>query len=424
VDPAVGLDGPRDLLTARGTVQLVAEEISPGEARRQASRGRLTVVQAEGLWLWPGLVDMHVHLRDPGFTHKETLASGGAAAASGGFTSIVCEPNTDPPIDCLEMAREVARRADAEAPVNVYLKAAMTVGRRGREPTDVAALAAEPSVVALSDDGDPIVDPAVMAQVCRLAAGEDILMCPHCEDSPHALEQLRAGADPGFKPGRPFTNEAHWVERDIGLAARAGCRIHLSHVSLAESVAVIAAARSEQRVTWEVTPHHLLLTSEEFPDGPVPAVNPPLRTTADRDCLRGALAAGRVDAIADDHAPHTAQDKEAGACGLIGMETTLGLVLTHFVASGVLSASDAVRLMSWSPACIMGLPGGTLVPGSPADLVVIDPDLAWTVEPGEFCSKSRNTPFAGWPLRGRAVATYVAGREVHALPDYASRRGG
>ena len=420
VDPDAGVDGRRDVLVRAGRVARVAELISAGPD------ADTTVVRGDGLWLWPGLVDAHVHFREPGFTHKETIRTGSLAAAAGGYTSVVCEPNTEPPIATVEAVRRLADIARRDAAVRVYCKAAMTRDRAGKEPNDVAALAREDAVVALSDDGDPVVDAALMGEVCRAAAEHDVLLSPHCEDSPRALKQLAAGVYAGFSPGAPYANEAAYVARDLELAREAGCRIHFSHVSLARSVAAIErygvdAPRAEA-VTFEVTPHHLLLCAEDYAGAAAPAVNPPLRSARDRQALREAVCAGRVDAIASDHAPHSVRDKAAGACGLIGLETVLGLVLTEFVAGGALAPADAVRLLSLNPCRVFHLPGGTLRAGSFADMVLIDPAREWTVKAEEFRSKSRNTPFEGRRLRGKAVATYVAGREAFCEPDFQERK--
>lgn len=422
IDPIAGIDGRRDLLAVDGRVSLVAEQITVSEARRLCDDAPLTVTDAAGLWLLPGLVDVHVHLREPGYPQKETIATGTRAAAAGGFTTVVCEPNTDPPIDSVDVVRDVAARAEKEGRVHVYLKAAMTKGRRGEEPNDIASLAAEERVVALSDDGDPIVRPGIMAEVCRRAAEADILLSPHCADSSRALEQLADGVDPGFQPGEPGTNEARYIERDVAIAAGQGCRIHFSHVSLGESIDAVRRGRSRAWVTCEATPHHLLLCAEEFaPDEP-PAVNPPIRSRKDRDALRRALLAGQIEAIASDHAPHTAEDKAAGACGLIGLETTLGLVLTHLVGPGMLAPADVVRLLSAAPARIFDLPAGSLEVGDAADIVLVDPEREWTVRPESFRSLSRNSPWAGRTLRGKAVATFVAGREAFSDQAFSDRK--
>ncbi|MHC4480892.1 MAG: dihydroorotase, partial [Planctomycetota bacterium] len=384
----------------------------------------LTVIDGKGLWLWPGLVDAHVHLREPGFPRKETIRSGSLAAAAGGYTSVICEPNTEPPIASAEAVRALAEQADREAAVHVYFKAAMTKGRAGAEPNDVASLAAEERIVALSDDGDPIVEAALMERICERAADCDILLAPHCEDSPRALAALAAGAEPGFDPAAPYENEANYVERDLRMAERCGCRIHFSHLSMGRSVRAVRAAAEggTVRATCEVTPHHLLLAQEDFLQGEAPAVNPPLRSRQNAEALCGLMLAGQVDAIASDHAPHTEADKQAGASGLIGLETTLGLVLTQFVGPGRLSPARAVRLLSLAPAGIFALPAGTLHPGSRADLVLIDPHREWTVDPTAFRSRSRNTPFASRRLRGAAVATYVSGREAFAAPGFEERK--
>ena len=427
MDPAAGVDGPRDVLVLNGRVARVEESISPAEACAAADAGRgFTVVDAAGLWLWPGLVDVHVHFREPGFTRKETLHTGSLAAAAGGYTSVVCEPNTDPPVASVALVRELRDRAAREALVRVYFKAAMTAGRRGAEPADVAALAAEDGVVALSDDGDPVAGAELMADVCRLAARHGMLLSPHCEDSPRALEMIAAGADPGFAPAEPYANEANYVQRDLALALEHGCRIHFSHVSLARSVEAIVQGRrghdGVQAVTFEACPHHLLLCREDFGAEEPPGVNPPIRPAADRDALRRALMSGAVDVIATDHAPHTAEDKAAGASGLVGLETALGLTLTHLLGPDGLAPADVVRLMSLGPARAFGLPAGTLAMGAPADMVLVDPDEQWTVDASGFRSKSSNTPFGGWRLRGRAAATYVGGREVHCVPGFPCRR--
>jgi dihydroorotase len=335
---------------------------------------------------------------------------------------VICEPNTRPAVDSVDMVHELAARAEAESPARIYFKAAMTLGRKGEQPTDVAALAAEPRVVALSDDGDPLVTCPVAAEVCRLAAQADIMLTPHCEDSPQALQQMQDGIDPGFVPGDPYTNETQYIARDIALAAQHGCRMHFSHVSLASSAGVITSARAGgARVSWEVTPHHLLLCRSDYAEGKVPKVCPPLRTAADRDAMQDMLVQGAVDAVGSDHAPHTAADKAAGASGLIGLETTLGLMLARFVLPGRLTNTAAVQLMSRGPANLFGLNAGTLREGSPADMVLIDPTAQWRVDPETFRSLSRNCPYAGWDLRGRAVATFVAGERVFCTQQHRGR---
>ncbi len=420
MDPSSGVSAVQDLVVEGGRVAALAEEMPPAEAA-----GRFGVIEAEGLWLWPGLVDVHVHFREPGFAQKETISSGGAAAARGGYTTVVCEPNTSPPIDSPELARRLAEKAEVESPVRIYFKAAMTAGREGRWPSDIEALAKEPSVVALSDDGDPVTDPSVMQGVCRAAARAGMLLSPHCEDSPRALSEYEEGRDPGFEPGEPYESETRFIERDLALARRLGCRVHFSHVSLASSVELLRRFREEGggagTATFELTPHHLLLSRADFGAGELPRVTPPLRSPADRGALQAALTGGAADAVASDHAPHTPEDKARGASGLIGLETTLGLVLTYFVHTGRLSPLAAARAMSTRPAEVFGLPAGSLMVGRAADMVFIDPDERWKVRADEFASLSRNTPYEGWRLRGRAVGVMVGGRMAFAGDSFRPR---
>ena len=416
-DPSVGIDDVRDVALTGGKVSEVAPRIEPAPGS--------VVIDASGLWLWPGLVDVHVHFREPGYTRKETLRTGSLSAAAGGYTSVVCEPNTDPAIDCPEMARRVVGKARTDAVVNVYVKAAITGGRRGRDLTDLPGLADKDGVVAFSDDGDPLVSRELMQEACRAVSAFDGLLSPHCEDSPRARELYAAGEDPGFEPGSSHWNESSYIERDLSIAGENGCRIHFSHVSLARSVELIEDFRRAHdgngRVTFEVTPHHFVLSRDAFSAGELPKVNPPLRSEQDRTALVEALTSGVVDVIASDHAPHTQEDVAEGASGLIGLETTLGVVLTRFVHTGALSRLRAVELMSTMPARIFGLPAGTLEPGSAADLVLIDPRREWTVDPEQFRSKSRNAAFPGWDLRGKAAATYRAGNQVYSEPDFSDR---
>ncbi len=376
-----------------------------------------TVIDGRGLWLWPGLIDGHVHFREPGFEYKETFRTGSRAAARGGYTCVVCEPNTDPPLADLPTLKEAIRKARESAAVRTYFKAAMTQRREGRRVADYAPLAALEEVRAISDDGDPVSSKALMDEICRQATHWDFLLCPHCEDSPRALHDYEEGIDPGFHPGDPYTNETAYVKRDAALAARHGCSVHFSHLSLRSSLEAIDDRRNRSghrsRVTCEATPHHLLLSAGDDPEAEAPSVNPPLRSGEDVRALQDALVRGRIDAIASDHAPHSQADKEAGACGLLGLETTLGLILTDFVRPGLLKPMDACRLLSSAPAAIFALPGGRIREGEPADLVFINPEKRHIVDPSEFESISRNTPFEGRRLTGGAIGTMVRGEFVY-----------
>ncbi|MBS3762315.1 MAG: dihydroorotase [Planctomycetes bacterium] len=416
VDPTQDIDRTTDALVQKGQIQSITE-------RSDADSNTITI-DGEGLWLFPGLVEIHAHFREPGFTEKETLESGAHAAARGGYCCVVCEPNTVPALDSPGLIRELSVKAERDCPVRLYFKAAMTQGRQGLSVTDIPALARESSVVALSDDGDPVTRPDVMNEVARRAAKTGLVLSPHPEDSERALRDYEDGVDPGFESVEPYANETNYVRRDQQIAAKWKCPIHFSHISLARTIETITefrAASKSARVSYELTPHHLVLAQEDYRNQEVPKVNPPLRSSQDRSCLQKALGESEVAAIACDHAPHTEEDKKQGACGLIGVETTLGVILTKFVHGGELSPMDAARLLSSGPARVFGLPGGTISPGQAADLTLIDPEQEWTVNPEEFVSRSRNTPFEGWKLRGKAVGTFVGGQLVYASDELRGR---
>jgi dihydroorotase len=408
IDPGQELSDRADVLIEEGRIAAVGVGIAAG---------RHEVVDAGGLLVVPGLIDMHVHLRDPGQTHKEDIRSGAASAVAGGFTTVACMPNTDPPLDHPVALAYVRSRAE-EAVCRVVPIAAITRNLAGRELAPLAALAAE-GAVAFSDDGAAVADAGLLRSAMRYVTMTGRPIIEHCEDpalsaggvvhdGPHA-------AILGL-PGQPAESEAVIVARDLLLAEATGQRLHIAHVSSAISVRLIAEAkRRGVPVTAEVTPHHLVLT-----DGDVGAydthrkMNPPLRGAADRDALRTALADGTIDVIATDHAPHAPEEVlvefDRAPFGVIGLETAVGVILTHLVAPGLLSLDQMVRAMSWAPARILGLPGGTLAVGSPADVTLIDPHRSWTVRAEALVSRSRNTPFDGWTLTGKAVLTIVGGR--------------
>jgi len=316
---------------------------------------------------------------------------------------------------------ELAEKAERECPVKLFFKAPMTERREGKRPADFERLAAQPNCVAFSDDGDPVTQPEVLADVCQGAARVGLPLSPHCEDSPRALADYAAGISPGFEPGEPYANESLYIARDLRAAQKAGARVHFSHVSLAESVQLIVAHRGHgeaaDAMTFEATPHHLLLCRDEYADGEVPTVNPPLRSAADREALVRALVRGEVDAIASDHAPHTAEDKAKGACGLVGLETTLGLILTHFVHTGKLTPLRAAALLSTRPAHIFGLPAGSAAEGVCADLVLVDPHKRWEVRAEQFASLSRKPKHEAFRRRQRSD------RGVSSAPRRAFRFG-
>ncbi|MEJ7762463.1 MAG: dihydroorotase [Thermomicrobiales bacterium] len=435
VDPASGVDGPADVLVDTGHVREVGEGLSVAGA---------AVFDASGCLVVPGLIDMHVHLREPGFEAKETVATGTAAAAAGGFTAICCMPNTRPALDSVDILRDLAARVERDALVPVYPIAAITEGRRGERAVDFAALVAA-GAIGFSDDGDTTADSSIMraALEATLVTGRPVMT--HCEDKALAHGTMHEG-DVSVAldvVGIPPEAEEIIIARDLMLARLTGGWLHILHVSTARGIDLIRRARAEGvRVTTEVMPHHLTmddrwvagerhLLNVDEPDGETPAtvpdprakVNPPLRTVADTRALLAALVAGDFDVIATDHAPHTVSDKGTGslagaAMGMSGLEFALPLLLA-LVRAGHLSVSDLVTRLGREPARLLKLPGGTLAPGSPADLTVIDPDLRWVVGPDTLRTKSPNTPLLGMTMRGKPVLTLVGGEERHRDRDRA-----
>lgn len=408
IDPASGFDAGCDILVKDGRIVKIQRRIAP--------TNDCEVIDASSKIVAPGLIDCHVHFREPGYEYKETIETGSRAAAKGGFTTVICEPNTNPPIDNIEMVKEVALRARRKSIVNLYTKACITVGSKSEKLTDIKALASHDRMVALSDDGNPVCTQELMLRAFELAAQCNIPISPHCEDSAFSLEKRMSNQYQGFSPSPPYTNETNFIIRDIGSAEKVHGRIHISHVSMAKSFDVIRAAkdRGKAQVSCDITPHHILL-DENFVDSAnrKPKTNPPIRSKEDLEAAKKALADGTVDVIATDHAPHTNEEVLAGTGGLIGLETALGLVLTKLVHTGVISIKDAIMKMSTNPSKIFGLKAGSLAVGMPADITIIDMDKAWTVDVNEFESKSRNCPFDGWSLKGKAAVTIVGGKVVY-----------
>jgi dihydroorotase len=410
IDLAAGRDEVADVLIKDGRVKELGKKVSAG-------RG-IDTVDANGLWVVPGLIDVHVHLREPGGSANETIATGAAAAAAGGFAAVLAMPNTTPPVDDSRSAYYILKKGEDAAAAEVLVAGTLTAGREGERPSDMAGLA-RAGAVAFTDDGDEVRDVRVLRACMREAAPLGLPVLMHAEDpdlvAGGVMNEGALSTALGL-PGRPALAEEVAVARDIALCRDTGCRLHVQHVSTARALALVEAAKAEGLpVTCEATPHHLLLSEDACGDyDPNAKVNPPLRSDADRAAVAAGLA-GAIDVIATDHAPHTAEEKglefDRAAAGMIGLETALGLVLTEFVHTGAISPARLVELMSARPAEILGLPGlGTLAPGSRAHVTVIDPEAVWTVDPSEFVSKSRNTPFAGRKLKGRAVATVVDGR--------------
>jgi len=407
VDPSQGLDREMDILIQGG--QIV--EYDP------PSRGDEVVIDARGKIVTPGLIDMHVHLREPGDEEDETIASGTAAALAGGFTSIACCPNTDPPIDTsatVEFVRQKAARADN---CHVFVMACVSKDRKGEELAEIGQLVAA-GAVAFTDDGAAVRDPELMRRAFEYCLMFDKPVCNHCEIPELArngvmhegLVSLILGL-----PGIPAAAESVMVARDIALAEATGGRLHVMHVSTLDSVEAIRRAKNRGvRVTAEVTPHHFMLTDECLRTFDANfKMNPPLRSRDHLEACINGLRDGTIDVIASDHAPHAKEKKmqelDRAPFGIIGLETTLSLVITKLIKPGILTWSEAVAKMTVNPAKILGLNKGTLAIGADADVTIIDPNWEWVVDPSRFLSKARNTPFTGWKLEGRATDVIVSG---------------
>ncbi|MDR1534099.1 MAG: dihydroorotase [Planctomycetota bacterium] len=426
LDPGEGKCFSGSVAVREGLISYFGE--SRAEAAAAAGSGA-PELDAGGLLLTPGLIDMHVHLREPGNEAEETIASGSLAAVAGGFTSIVAMANTDPPVDDESGITFVRREGSRAGYANVFPVGTVTAGREGRELAEMAQMA-RGGAVAYSDDGSTVPTAGLLRRALSYARmlGKPIL--EHCEDPSLAaggtMNEGRMSTRLGLN-GIPCESEEIVVARDVAMARLTGGHVHIQHVSTAKAIEVIRRAKSEGvLVTAEVAPHHLALTSEVLRDyDPVYKVSPPLRGRDDVLACRRALADGVIDAVASDHAPHLQGEKElefaAAPAGMIGLETTLGVVSTVLVKTGLMSWPELIPALTSRPAGILKLQLGRLIPGWPGDLTLIDPERDWLVEVGEFRSRSRNCPFQGWRLTGRAVLTVVGGRVVF---DLDGRRAG
>ncbi|HEV2324275.1 MAG TPA: dihydroorotase [Terracidiphilus sp.] len=421
VDPAAGVDAPKDILFKDGRV---AEITSPGKLKLSNGAGAAQVLDAAGLVVAPGLVDMHVHLREPGQGYKETIATGTAAAAAGGFTAVAAMPNTTPVNDSAEITRWMLA-PERRAVVRVFPIAAATRGSKGEALNDYAALKSA-GAVAVTDDGRPILKDGTMREALAAAARVGISVIQHAEDT-----RLTQGASMNQGPaafrlglrGMPPEAESSLVERDIRLVAELRdprVHLHVAHTSTAAALASVRQARRNGlRVTCEVAPHHFLLTDEHVGFYNTNAkMNPPLRSAADRDAMIEALLDGVVDAIATDHAPHATHEKELefenAPNGITGLETALGLCLRWLHREWKMPLGRVLSLLSAQPAALLGMKGrGTLAVGSIADAFVFDPRVEWTFSARDSKSKSRNTPFDGWTMQGKVRWTICEGRLVY-----------
>lgn len=409
LDPDTRKDGIYDVLTEDGVIRKVAPEIE--EPADQ-------VLEAEGCWVMPGMIDLHVHLRDPGLTHKETVETGAAAAAHGGITTIVAMPNTKPVVDDEHKVSYVHNKAKSCTLVHVLQAGAVTKGQKGEELADIEKMAAA-GAPAISEDGKSVMNSGLYRKAMKIAAQCGIPVLAHCEDI-NLVEGGVVNADPAMEKlglkGISNAVEDVITARDIMLAKETGARLHLCHCSTADSVRMVAEAKKEGLpVTAEVCPHHFTLSTEDI-SGPDTnyKMNPPLRTRADVEALRQGLKDNIMDVISTDHAPHSAQEKaqsmEKAPFGIVGLETSVALTITELVEPGILTPMQMAEKMSYNPAKVLGIDKGSLAEGKPADITIIDPDAEYVIDTRTFFSKGKNTPFNGKKVKGLVRATICDGK--------------
>jgi len=412
IDPANNLDDVRDILIENSRIARVAKTINNGADK---------TIDAANKIVMPGLVDMHVHLRQPGREDKETIASGTRAALKGGITTLLAMPNTNPAIDSVENIRLLQDIIDKTAVANVVICAGITEGRLGKVLAPIAKFRKE-SVAAISDDGSSVDSSAIFYKALRKARENKVLVICHCEDKALSAAGVMnlgpASTRLGLK-GISSESEYKRVQRDIQLAEKAKTSVHICHVSTAESVEIIAKAKKKGiKVTCETAPHYFSLTEEALLGYDTnKKMNPPLRSRKDLEAIKEGLAKGVIDAIASDHAPHSISDKDIefdrAEFGVTGLETELAVSLTYLVLPGVLSYPELVKKLAWNPAKILGIDKGTLTPGRDADLVIVDPENSWLVRKEDFISRSKNSAFIGKTLKGIVEATVLAGKIVY-----------
>jgi dihydroorotase len=413
IDPASGRDEVADVLLAGGKVEAVGQGLGTPDG--------VETIDAGGFVVAPGFIDLHTHLREPGQEDLETIATGALSAVAGGFTAVCAMPNTDPVCDNQGVVGFVVSQAQRAGKARVYPIGAISLGQKGQQLAEFGELVAA-GAVAVSDDGHPVMSSHLMRTALEYAKVFGIPVADHCEEMSlaegGAMHEGIVSTRLGLK-GIPAAAEEIMVARDILLAELTGGHVHLCHMSTRGSVALIQRAKEKGlRVTAEACPHHFTLTHDACDGFNTNAkMNPPLREDADREAIREALRDGTIDVIATDHAPHHYDAKERefdqAPNGIIGLETAFPLANAELVGSGLLTLAQLVERMSTVPARIFGLPGGSLAKGAPADVVVLDPEVEWTVDPAAFRSKSRNTPFAGRSVRGRAIVTIVRGQVVY-----------
>ena len=411
VDPSQGIDGIKDILIQNGKISEIGDSLKSDQAE---------VFDAAGLVIAPGFVDVHVHLREPGQEYKETIESGARAALAGGFTSICCMPNTQPVNDNAAVTSYIVERAVAAGLARVYPIGAITAGSRGEELAEIGEMK-KAGIVGISDDGHAVADTNLMRRAMEYARDFDLPVVDHCQDgcaSGGVMHEGEYSALLGLK-GMPALAEDIHVARDIMLAEMTGARVHIAHISTARSLDLVREAKARKLpVTCEITPHHFTLTDEEVHRRDFDTntkMAPPLRSCVDVEAMLEGLRDGTIDAIATDHAPHHANEKmlefDRAPFGIVGLETALPLSIDRLLHAGVVTMTRLVELLSCGPARVFGLSAGTLRNGSPADITLFDPNAEVTIDSSKFKSKSRNTPFDGWKLRGAVVQVFAGGRK-------------
>ena len=414
IDPG-HFNGQADVLIQDGKIT----EVGPSLSFNPSKDPSCTVIEAKGLVVCPGFVDLHVHFREPGFEYKETIATGAASAVAGGFTTVCAMPNTKPVNDSRSVTEFILKQAQAAQKANVLPIGAITKGSEGKELAEIGELY-EAGCVAISDDGRPVMNSLVMRRAMEYSCAFNLPVIDHCEDlhlsEGGSMNEGSVSTELGI-PGIPKTAEEVMVGRNISLAELTGAHLHLAHVSTEGSVRLVREAKSRGlHVTAEVCPHHFTLTDEAVRSFDTHAkMNPPLRQDLDIQAMKEGLRDGTIDVIATDHAPHATQEKQLqfdeAPFGIVGLETALPLVL-GLVDEGVLSLEEALRKLSRSPAEAFRLAKGTLQPGADADVTVFDPNHTWIVDPSTFFTKGRNTPYVGWNLKGKVKTTIVSGKVV------------
>ena len=411
LDPATKTDARLDILVEDGVI--ARRDIWIDEKKTEAD----AILWVHGCYVMPGLIDLHVHLREPGFEEKETIETGTKAMARGGFTSVCPMPNTKPAADSPERIAWLLEKAEAVSPIHVLPVGAVTVGQAGEEVTDIAGMA-KAGAMAISEDGKSVMNAALYREAMKKAAENDLVVLAHCEDKNLAgrgcINEGEKAEEFGV-PGISNAVEDVIIARDILLAKETGAKLHLCHCSTKDSVAMVKAAKEAGLpVTAEVCPHHFSMCTDDMERADANyKMNPPLRTREDVEALKEGLRLGIIDAISTDHAPHTAAEKAKpiteAPFGIVGSETAVALTVTNLVEPGILTPYMMAERMSYAPAKILGIDRGTLEEGAPADITVIDPNAEYVIDPGTFVSKGKNTPFAGQKVRGKVRYTIVDG---------------